>query len=370
MAHVERQIATKPRPASLHAVVWIGLILGSITGCHTSGLYQATALPPQYMAPAPEGPTQIDFTQLASAQSTSDVLYPGDVIKITITTGLENDEPIASSMRIAPDGTIDVPLVGPVPIGGLSISQAETRIRDESIRRGTFVRPNVALMLDKRKTNRITVVGAVEQPGTYELPRPNADVLTAILEAGGLSDQAGSIVEIRQPELSQAVAAHPPGTTTRWASYRHDDPTAPRTIQLDLNQLSDQHQPGMFLEDGATVMVMQQPKRFIHVIGLVRRADQFEMPEGQDIRLLDAIALAGGRTLEIADKVRILRQVPGRAEPVVIESSVTKAKRDGSANIRLAPGDVVSVEETALTFMVGTIRDFVRFGFSSALPLF
>jgi hypothetical protein len=34
----------------------------------------------------------------------------------------------------------------------------------------------------------------------------------------------------------------------------------------------------------------------------------------------------------------------------------------------LAPGDVVSVEETPLTFTVGTIQSFVRFGFSSAIP--
>jgi hypothetical protein len=36
----------------------------------------------------------------------------------------------------------------------------------------------------------------------------------------------------------------------------------------------------------------------------------------------------------------------------------------------LAAGDVVSIEETPLTFTVGTIQSFVRFGFTSAIPGF
>jgi hypothetical protein len=66
----------------------------------------------------------------------------------------------------------------------------------------------------------------------------------------------------------------------------------------------------------------------------------------------------------------VIRQIPNRAEPVVIEASIREAKQDGPANIRLAAGDVVSVEETAVTFLVGTVREFVRFGFTSAIPGF
>ena len=45
-----------------------------------------------------------------------------------------------------------------------------------------------------------------------------------------------------------------------------------------------------------------------------------------------------------------------------------EAKRGGAANLLLAPGDVVSVEETPLTFTVSTIQNFIRFGFSAAIP--
>jgi polysaccharide export outer membrane protein len=126
--------------------------------------------------------------------------------------------------------------------------------------------------------------------------------------------------------------------------------------------------PNLLLEDGATVMVMKKPTRFIQVIGLVRASNRFEMRNDQEMRLLDAIALAGGCSLSIADKIYIIRQVPNRADPALIETSIKEAKRDGAANILLAAGDVVSVEETPVTFVVGTIRDFVGFGFSAPIP--
>jgi polysaccharide export outer membrane protein len=66
--------------------------------------------------------------------------------------------------------------------------------------------------------------------------------------------------------------------------------------------------------------------------------------------------------------VQVIRQSPWSDEPIVIQSSVRDAKSNSMANLRLAPGDIVSVEETPTTLVVGTIREFVRFGFTSAIP--
>lgn len=145
-------------------------------------------------------------------------------------------------------------------------------------------------------------------------------------------------------------------------------PVGPRLTRIDLVQATATGNADVHLEDGSTVMVMARPKRYVHVMGLVRKPDQFEMPDDHELRLLDAIALANGRTLELADKVRVIRRIPHREEPVVIEASVREAKQNSGANILLAPGDVVSVEETPTTFVIGTIREFVRFGFTAGIP--
>jgi polysaccharide export outer membrane protein len=353
------------------------LAIASVTlGCTRANLYHASSLPPELLASRYATIDNVDLSRLARTTSDSQVLYVGDEIEVTIATGLEQNTPPAWKGRVAEDGTIIVPLVGAVQVAGLELIQAEQLIHAESIRRGKFVSPNVTLSLTQRRTNKVAVLGAVETPKTYELPASSSDLLTAIVQAGGLSKDAGTIIEIRHPpgiaEVPVALEAN--GYSTELAStrgYRRMVRTPPRTVQVDLTQAANSDFGDYSLADGATVMVMKRPKRFIHVIGLVNRSDQYEIPEDiPEPRLLDALAMAGGRTLSIADKVHVIRQLPDRAEPVVIQASVSDAKSDANSNVLLAAGDVVSVEETPTTFVLGTIKDFVRFGFSSAIPGF
>ncbi len=362
----ERQTVCLPlaRLAVTIAVASLGI------GCNRGVLYDASHLPPQFMAPRVSGLQNVDFSQLARTVGDTELLYPGDVVEVSVATGLEAETVPSWKIRIGENGTADVPLVGSVQIAGLGLTQAEQVIREESIRRGKFVAPNVSLLLDKRRSNRITVVGAVEEPGTYEIPVTSSDVLSALVQAGGLTENAGTVIEVRHPPTAIPLASGPPGAMADLAGFRRGQQRflPARTVHIDMEQATKSASNDLQLQDGSTVMVMKQPKRFVHVIGLVKKADQFEMPEGQELRLLDGLALAGGRTLSIADKVHVIRRVPNQQEPVVINASVSNAKRDASSNIRLAAGDVISVEETPTTFVVGTIREFIRFGFSSTIP--
>ena len=74
--------------------------------------------------------------------------------------------------------------------------------------------------------------------------------------------------------------------------------------------------------------------------------------------------------MQVANDVRVIRRLPSQQEPIVIDVSVSEAKANGDANLRLAPGDLVSVEETALTATLGAMKSFIRFGMSSTIPLF
>jgi protein involved in polysaccharide export with SLBB domain len=143
---------------------------------------------------------------------------------------------------------------------------------------------------------------------------------------------------------------------------------APRIHTIDLAKAQFDPNVDLRVEDGSTVVVRRRGERFVSLIGLVRKRGQYEMPVDKDLHLLEAISLADGRTLQIADKVHIIRRIPNQPNPVVIEVSVKSAKSDPTANIRLAPGDVVSVEETMVTMVVGTIRDSVGLGFTSGIP--
>lgn len=343
---------------TLHAVCLL-LVFVVISGCR-SGVYDAGKLPPELSVPPVDSTRKVDLTRLAQSAVQSDLIYPGDVIEVTVATGLEEKSPISWPLRVSEQGDVDIPLIGVVRVAGLLLPDAEQAIRTESIARRVYRDPHVSVLLTSRKTIRVTVVGAVNNPGVKELPAANADLLSALLAAGNLTEKASTIVEIRKvPDFSTQLAGYGGRRTT----LAQDS-----NVRVDLIAASQGAAPDYRIEDGSVIMVREREPKTIQVIGLVNKPDQFEIEPDQEVRLLDAIALANGRTLQIADKVNVIRQLDTMKEPVVIQASVREAKRGSSANIRLAPGDIVSVEETPLTFTVGTIQSFVRFGFSSAVP--
>lgn len=334
------------------------VVLG-LTGCQQS-VYKAGNLPPELMATAATRTNRVDLAKLAKPGMHSELIYPGDVIDVAIATGVEQRVPLKWSLRVSEQGEVGIPLVGNVRVAGLMMPQAEQAIRHASVTRQIYRDPHVSVLLNQRKTVRVTVVGAVEKPGSYQLPAANSDLLSALTAAGGMTDKASTIVEVRN--VNDA-------SPTRFASNGQlQSITANDSVRIDLIQASQGIQPEYQISDGSVVMVREKDPTTIQVIGLVRKADQFKIDPGEDVRLLDAIALAGGRTLQIADKVQIIRSLDNTTEPVVISASVSEAKKGGAANVLLAPGDVVSVEETPLTFTVGTIQNFIRFGFNAAVP--
>jgi protein involved in polysaccharide export with SLBB domain len=126
------------------------------------------------------------------------------------------------------------------------------------------------------------------------------------------------------------------------------------------------------LGDRDVVMVLPKEKQVIHVTGLVAKPNQFEIASDADVHVLDAIAMAGGTTLPIADKVYVIRHMSDMPEPAVIEVSIAEAKRNGRENLRLTAGDLVSVESTMTTMAVDTVAKFVRFavGVNGSLTAF
>lgn len=338
------------------------LVLAAVgSGCQEK-MYKAGKLPLEFTAAHTTSSHKVDLSRLARTSAQTEVIYPGDVIQITIATGAEEKTPDSWPLRVGDNGEVNVPLVGPLRVAGLLLTDAEQTIRHESIARKVFRDPHVSVWLKDRKSISVTVVGAVNKPGTYDLPAANNDLLHSLVAAGGLTDKASTIVEIRS-------LPNYPGAQ---ASYNETRPNTAQggEVQIDLLTASQGLMPDYRIADGSVIMVREQDPRTVQVIGLVRKPDQFEIKPDKELHLLDVIALANGRTLEFADKVHIIRQLNGMQEPIVIAASVKAAKRGGPDNLLLAAGDVVSVEETPLTFTYSTINNFLRFGFTSAIPGF
>ncbi|MEM8677954.1 MAG: SLBB domain-containing protein, partial [Planctomycetota bacterium] len=309
----------------------------------------------------------LDLSRLASGDANSEIIYPGDSLAVAVVTGAEEEPVTPWNLTVSEDGLIDVPIIGQVQVAGQSLVSAERMLRQAAIDRQLYRSPSVSVMVAERRTNRITVTGAVEEPGIVELPTAGSDLLAAIVAAGGLTDAADRFVEIkRSTPFGPTFMANQPGV--QQASYASGEPVGdPSSTTVDLISAVAQPNPaGYRISDGDVIVVREKPARFIHVLGLVNKPDQFEVPAHQNITLLNAISMAGGLTSTLADRVVIVRQLSEAEEPITISASIKDAKEDPELNLLLADGDVISVEETPVTFLTTAVTTMIRFGINGA----
>ena len=344
------------------------------SGC-ASGVYYAANLPPEFQVAQTTHSKLLDLSRLAVPQERSSVIGVGDVLEVTIAHGYEEEEPQPMPVRVTEAGVVNLALVGPVAVAGLEPAQAEQAIAAEAINRDLYRHPNVTVVIEEKHKNLVTVLGAVKTQGVVELERSKNDLVGALAMAEGLTEDAGTEIQImRQVSAGGTnLAGPPPGAGgVQLASYSSSPGPVTRVSQrVDLIAATQGGQIGDYrLNDGDVVMVHEKEPRYVYVMGLVNEPQQVEILPGEDIRVLDALTMAKGRKFELADKIHVIRQVPGKPAPVVIEVSFREAKRNGQANLVLGSGDIISVEETPLTFVAGTIQQVLRFGISGSVPLF
>ncbi len=190
------------RARNLGWVVAVLAVAATGSGC-ANHVYQASKLPPELMAPVALDLGTIDLSNLAEQSVGTEVIQPGDVLEATVVTDYVKYTTTTTPARVADDGTIIVPLVGRVNVGGMEVERAEHTLNAESIARGVFRDPSITLTMKQCRTRNVTVVGAVNSPGAHALSRGSTSLMAALLAAGGLSKEAGTEVEIRHTDSRQ-----------------------------------------------------------------------------------------------------------------------------------------------------------------------
>ena len=113
---------------------------------------------------------------LATPQSY--VLGPGDVVNVDV-WGASQDN---VSETISPDGTITIQNIGVIQLGGLSVSQAKSRLKQ--VLGPRYQGSKIDLTLGQTRTITISVMGEVKVPGTFTMSA-FATVYNALYMAGG-----------------------------------------------------------------------------------------------------------------------------------------------------------------------------------------
>jgi len=353
----------------------------SAGGCQEANHYYAEnpwyggrKLPENMTLRRQSNPQEVDLSRLAGGTGSSQQIGVGDYLEVQIAAGLHENDQSTTAVRVQEDGAIILPDIGSVEVAGLEPQAAEAMIQTEAVRQDLYQNPTVTVFVKQQKKNRVRVLGAVKSEGTYELSPNSSDVVSAIAAAGGLAINAGQKVEVRNPgaTLMPSEPTPPPmagnsaGPMIQASDSRN---MRPASYTIDLVSAARSGEGQYLVEDGGIVMVEKRDPPPIFVQGLVRLPNQYEFPIGKDLRLLDAISLAGGMSNQMADKIFIVRQVEGQDEPVLIQSSWSRAKRSSEANLRLGPGDVISVEQTPGTVFMDVLN-IIRFGVTGSTTLF
>lgn len=196
------------------------------------------------------------------------VLGPGDEVIIDVW----GDSELNVRYTVAPDGHITVPGLGRIQLSGMSVKQAELKIKNEfstiysdlgSGEPHTFL----AISVGNVRSIKVNVMGEVKRPGTYTLSSFSS-AFHALYAAGGTS-RIGSIRNIRLFRSGKAVA----------------------TVDLYEYLMKGNNMADITLQEGDIVMV--EPYGILaQAIGEVKRPMWYELKEGETLE--DLIRYAGG----------------------------------------------------------------------------
>jgi len=276
-------------------------------GTESAAKVVGTASPPSLGGPP--GPIRSDY-----------VIGKEDLLEL----GVFEQPDLTRTVRVSGDGTISLPLLGVVPLAGLSTKQAEEKLR-ELLSDKYLTDPQVWVFVKEAKSRKVSVVGAVEKPGSIEM-LGDRTLLEAISEAGGLTHQAGRDLYVLRPDAS--------GAATR--------------IDIDLDDLMINGNPvlNIALTPGDVINIPIDRVLHVYVDGAVRKPGEVEYKSSRPLTLLQAIAAAGGLSERASQKgiVVIRTKAGGTQDMIKVDlKAVRKGKQD---NFELENGDSIYVPET------------------------
>jgi polysaccharide biosynthesis/export protein len=155
----------------------------------TNGLASGGTVPGRSTGPA-SGPRTVHAPNAPTSVPVNSAygIGPLDVLDISVFQVPE----LTKSVQVAETGTVNLPLVGEIPVAGKTAQEVE---RDLTTRLGaTYVKnPQVTVYVKEYNSQQVTVTGAVKKPGVYPI-KGRTSLVEVVAMAGGLDDVSDSTV--------------------------------------------------------------------------------------------------------------------------------------------------------------------------------
>lgn len=245
---------------------------------------------------------------------------PKDLLEISV---FGADE-LSRTVRVSEDGKVSLPLLGEVLVDGLTKSELEKKLAD-LLGEKYVQNPQVTVFIREYQSKRVSVLGAVEKPGPYQL-LGRQTLMQIVSEAGGLTRDAGSdIIIIRQL---------PDGTST---SLR---------ISIDDLFLKGDAKLNVPLEAGDIVNIPVDKLVAVYVFGQVKNPGALQVKKSAMPTLLQAIAQAGGFTDRASRGGVVIKRMDETGKEKEIKVNVRSILNNKQKDVPLLENDTVYVPES------------------------
>ena len=203
-------------------------------------------------------------------------LGPGDAVNIDVWGASQK----SFQSTVSPDGTIQIEGFGPISVAGLTVAQANSRLRSQLGSR--YQSSQIRLTVGQTKTIIVNVMGEVNVPGTYTLSA-FATVFNALYMAGGISD-IGTLRNIKVFRNNRQIS----------------------TVDVYDYILNGNQSGNVRLADN-DVIIVGPYESLVNVTGKVKRPMYYEMKKTESVGAL--LNYAGGFTGDAYRKsVRVVRK--------------------------------------------------------------
>lgn len=269
---------------------------------------------------------------------------PGDSLKITAYDLIEEGQPEEFEVVVDARGYVELAQLGRVALAGMTTDEARAAVEEAAKRFDT--NPLVSVQAQSQRNQTFNLVGGVNSPGPYFIPKADYRLLEALTAGGRFDETIADIYVIRQVALSSIIKGESPAPVGTQTTPSGNEPGASGKDLLDIidsiapKDAKPQGQPGAFASGDRRGSQPEPPAPAVDMVdGAPKQstgaASNWVFLNGQWVQLAGKRPTGGGSTGPTADDLVTQRVIRVPLRPLLSGKQ--------ALNIVVRPGDVIRV---------------------------